>query len=71
LYSLLSITLISTFTWLYFNFVENQLAFQVVERAPWLLVDEESDDADVDPGEGIEGDEGVPEDVPDPVPTGT
>ena len=67
-YSFLAIILISAFTWLYFNFVENQLAFKVIERAPWLVDGEKGDEADGDPEEG-NGD--VPEEMPDPVPTGT
>jgi hypothetical protein len=67
-YSFLAIIIISAFTWLYFNFVENQLAFKVIERAPWLLDGEEGDIVDVDP---VDEDEGGGEDVGDPVPTGT
>ncbi|MCK5254192.1 MAG: hypothetical protein KAQ96_14635, partial [Thermoplasmata archaeon] len=67
-YFFMAIILISTFTWLYFNIVENQLAFKVIERAPWLVDGEEADEADGDPGEGVED---VPEEMPDPVPTGT
>ena len=67
-YFFIAITIISAFTWLYFNFVENQLAFKVVERAPWLVEGEEGDETDGDPGEG---DEDIPGEMPDPVPTGT
>jgi hypothetical protein len=67
-YSFLAIIIISAFTWLYFNFVENQLAFKVIERAPWLLDGEEGGIVDVVP---VDEDEGGGEDVGDPVPTGT
>ncbi len=67
-YFIMAIILISTFTWLYFNFVDNQLAFKVIQRAPWLVDGEEADEVDGDPGEGVED---VPEEMPEPVPTGT
>ena len=69
-YFFIAITIISAFTWLYFNFVENQLAFRVIERASWLVDDDDVDEADGD-GDPGEGDEDVPEEMPDPVPTGT
>lgn len=60
LYSIISITLIATFTFLYFNYFENRLAQKVVERAPWLVQDGE--DGEVGNGDGQ---------VPEPEPTGT
>ena len=70
-YFFIAITIISAFTWLYFNFVENQLAFKVIERASWLVDDDDVDEADEADGDPGEGDEDVPEEMPDPVPTGT
>jgi hypothetical protein len=80
-YSILAVIIISAFTWLYFNFVENQLAFKVIERTQWLVGDVEVE-TDMDQGEGDddvpeggdgvpEGGDGVPEGKVDPVPTGT
>lgn len=65
-YTTISVIMVSTFTWLYFNFVENQLAFKVVDRAPWLVEGERA----VDEDDG-DGEEDLPEEMSDPVPTGT
>jgi hypothetical protein len=68
LFSVISISIISAFTWLYFNFVENQLAFKVVERVPWLVRSDEVSDE----GTGEEAlDEDGPDDPPEVAPTGT
>ncbi|MCK5254193.1 MAG: hypothetical protein KAQ96_14640, partial [Thermoplasmata archaeon] len=63
-YFFIAITIISAFTWLYFNFVENHLAFRVIERASWLVDDDDVDEADEADGDPGEGDEDVPEEMP-------
>jgi hypothetical protein len=83
LYSIISLSMIIAFTWLYLNYVETRLTERVLERAPWLLDDDVSeeeprggDERDDDNGEdgdseGDGGDEEVPDDGSEPDPTGT
>jgi hypothetical protein len=60
-YGVISTTFILTFTFLYYNYFEWDLANKMVERAPWLFREEESSE--------VEGEE--KEDLPGEASTGT